>query len=114
MNYELQFLVMVNSEIGIDELLNKMSGWNDLIKLTHRSFDSDSKNWIQVSENEDYGLGGIQDEDGFLFYKYKIEVSPLNDQVGIDDQVEYAKKIHQNFIDEGFLAEICADFEELL
>ncbi len=112
MDYERQFLVMVDAAISLNELLNRMARLDGFVRRTRRSFDW-QRNWIQVAQNEDHDAVRTREEDGFLFFKFRVEVSPLGD-VSVEDQVACARRLHQSYRAEGYDAEICADFEALL
>jgi hypothetical protein len=115
MDYELQFLIMVSCEFDIDQFLNRLKrDWQDVKWVKRSSFDL-SDNWIQISENEDYDPAlAFNTLDGFLHYRYRIEVSPIKETRSVAEQVNLAKTLKTRFEKMGCLAVICADFEELL
>ncbi len=115
MAYESQFILMVNCNFKLDKLVNLIKKeWKDIRWIKSYSFDMKG-NWIQISANEDYDISCIKDKkDGYLYYKYRLEVSPLGDIKNIDNQVTLAMTLKSRFTAIGCVTEICADFEELL
>lgn len=115
MAYELQFLVMVDTGRALDELvaclMEKLEGAR---QVRARSFDW-AENWIAVWPNDDYDPKKTSDpEEGFLHYRYRIEVSPLNKGASVDDQVRIANELKRVLESMGAVVAVCADFEELL
>jgi hypothetical protein len=53
-------------------------------------------------------------KEGFLYYPYRIEISPIGEKKDIDHQVCTAKHLKELLESLGGDATICADFEELL
>jgi hypothetical protein len=119
MSYELQFLIMVDTEIEHEELIaslkEKLVGVREEISPAKFRTFYWSGNCVQVWLNEDYDESLVSDpEDGFLYYRYKIEVFPTDGDKGVERQVNIAKQLKGVLESLGCTAVICADFEELL
>ena len=115
MSYELQFLIMVNTTLDHEKLIASLKGaLADTSEVGWRSFDW-SGNWVQVLMNEDYDESLASDpEEGYLYYRYRIEVSPTDGNKSLDRQVNLAKHLKVALESLGCSAVICAAFEELL
>lgn len=116
MKYELQFLVMVDSFHSLEEFVSILKrNLSDSKTFRSRSFDWKG-NWIQIEQNEDYNpVAATNPKDGFLFYKFRIEVSPTEDYAhDLQHQIALAKEIEAIIQNRGGKAVVCADFEELL
>lgn len=113
---ELQFLIMIEAGIAIDQLMNELLFlFGGVNRVSNKSFDW-GNNWCQLSENKIYQpqkIGNV--EDDFLYYKYRLEVSPTKD-VSLSEQVDVAKALRDKILlltsVDG--VEICADFEDYL
>lgn len=114
-SYEEQFLIMVDAEESIDGLVSTLQHALEVTsKATPRSFYW-KDNWVQLSKNSDYDEALMSsDQDGFLYYPFRIEVSPINDEITTAHQVAIAKLLGQSIAQLGYRFEICADFEDLL
>jgi hypothetical protein len=112
---ELLFLVMVNSERELDEVVASLLALlPGAIRRTPRSLDWEG-NWIQVSASDSYDEDNSQDGDeGFLYYRYRVEVSPRSDGATVAGQVSIARRLLEFFRGLGVQAVVCAEFEELL
>lgn len=115
MAYELQFLVMADSRLALDELvLRLMEKLEGARTVRARSFDW-ADNWIAVWPNDDHDPEASSDpEQGFLHYRYRIEVSPLGKEATVDRQIRVAKELERVLESLGAGVAVCADFEELL
>jgi hypothetical protein len=113
-NRELQFLIMIDLELPMDRLLPQVVALLDGAKRVRtKSFDWNG-NWCQISENGRFDQQGAEDADeGYLYYRYKIEVSP-NASVRLEDQIQSAMTLKDTLKSIDARAEICADFEDLL
>lgn len=118
MSEELQFLVMANCHLDLPDFMKSLgSGLKIELKeeelFRFRSFYY-ARNWVQVDYNEDYDEELMKtDEDAFLYYKYRIEVSPTED-VTLEEQIHLTKIFTQVISNIGGEVVIGADFEELL
>lgn len=119
MSYELQFLIMVETRIEHEELIASFKekvgdAGEEISPAKFRTFYW-SGNCIQVWMNEDYDESLVSDpEDGFLYYRYKIEVFPTDGEKSVERQVNIAKQLKGALESLGCTTVICADFEELL
>ena len=109
---EQQFLVMVNSTGTAPALTGRLSAsLPDATPVRPRSFNWRG-NWVQVWENDDYDPGHIDSpEDGYLFYRFRIEVSPT-EEVTDDHQIRAARELVAALESLHLKAVVCADFED--
>ncbi|HEU4328889.1 MAG TPA: hypothetical protein VFS21_37475 [Roseiflexaceae bacterium] len=112
---ELQFLIMVDTKLSLNEIIlylkEKLS---DTTPVRSRSFDW-SSNWIQVWDNDDFDPDKISDpEDGFLYYPYRIEVSPNTKEINLEQQIAVARSLVERLEMTGAKVQVCADFEGML
>src|SRR5215467_9989380 len=92
MPYELQFLIMVNSGLTLEDLVRSLREQLPSARSTRfRSFDW-SNNWVQVWRNDDHDESILSDgNEGFLYYPFRIEVSPIEKNTSLEHQVNTAK-----------------------
>ena len=115
MNETLQFLVMVDGECSREEITDRLvEEFPEAIRLKENSCDL-RENWIEVWYNEDYDrISAQDDEDGYLYFRYRVEVTPLGERVKEVDQIDLAKAIVAAIRKKGLTAVICANFENRL
>jgi len=115
MERELQFLIMVNSKLDLDQFIACIKdNWPHIHWVGSRSFDV-ANNWVQISENEEFDPSlASNPEKGFLHYRYRLEVSPVEGTPSLDNQIELARSLKAGLEKLGFEAVVCADFEDLL
>lgn len=113
--FELQFLVMVDTEMSLDRLVEEIrANLPGARSVRPRSFDW-QHNWIQIWENDDYEPPSTRPEaDPFLYFRYRMEVSPTPEDVQLQQQLDVARELKRAVESIGALAVVCADFEELL
>lgn len=113
-SYILDFKIMVNCEFKRIQLLKlikkRIAGYKTVFEYSFEYRD----NLFRFRFNEDYDPCKVDEEDGYLYYRYEIEVVSLKDNENIKNQLDLARKFKEHFIEIGCSAEICADFEELL
>ena len=112
-DYELQFLIMVETDIELGLLFSKLI---DDLPDSHRE-SSWSFRWkgniCMILLNEDHDVNELNGEDGYLYYKFRIELSPIKDCT-IEEQISMAKYLEKYLSSFAEEVAICADFEELL
>ena len=71
---------------------------------------------LEIRKNEDYDVNQVNDlEEGFLYYKYNLDVYNLSENVSLEEQVKLSKLIYNSFKGNNIeLVEIVAEFEHLL
>lgn len=113
--FELQFLVMIDTEMPLDKLIEEIRArLLGARPVRPRSFDW-RNNWIQIWENDDYEPPLTRPEpDQFLYFRYRMEVSPTSENAELQQQMDIARELKRIIEDIGATAVICADFEELL
>lgn len=114
MKQELQFLVMANCELELEDFIQKLK--LKLGKTQHFSLKSFNyeNNWVQIRINEDFDEQlSKTDKDAFLYYKYRIEVSPI-EEVTLNEQIKIARQFIKVIEDLGGDVEICSTFEDKL
>ena len=111
----LQFLVMVETEKNRQDVLNILL--NQFMEATQMKSNScDLKgNWIEIWENQDADpILSKNEEEGFLYYRWRVEVTPLKNGVEEAKQVQLARDLDLCFKSAGFRAVVCANFEDKL
>lgn len=113
--FELQFLIMVDTEMLLDELIEEICvNLPDARPVRPRSFDWRG-NWVQIWENDDYEPAASRPQtDAFLYFRYRMEVSPMSENAQLQQQLEVARQLKRAVESTGAVAVVCADFEELL
>jgi hypothetical protein len=109
--YELQFLIMVDAPIDIEELRGFIK--NNVNLKYNSSSNQLMGNMLRVLQNEDYDPTLIESEDGYMYFKYRLEFVP-GDDCDLENQIELARKVKTTMERESAKVEICADFEEML
>jgi hypothetical protein len=111
--YELQFLLMLNSKLSIADITEKVIASTTGTQRTSSSSFLYSNNWIQISKNGNHSEAYKPLEDSYLYFKYRVEVSPIEETTLIK-QIELAKKLRKTLSTISDEVEIAADFEKLL
>ena len=68
----------------------------------------------EIYHNEDYEEDNKLITDDFLYYQTFLDVFRTSQEICLEEQIQLAKKIRQIFRNQGWPAEIIAEFEELL
>src|SRR2546430_2095428 len=72
-------------------------------------------NLLEIWPNEDADPArSWSDEDTYLFYRWRVEVSPMDDSVGEDHQVQLARDLRSAFLSTGVRVDVLAAFEARL
>jgi hypothetical protein len=111
----LQILVMVQVSADV--------GDGDLLALVLRRFPGAARvksnscdvrgNWLEIWHNEDADQSLADDtEDGYLYYRWRVEVTPLDARLDEDHQVALARALRDCFAEAGARAVVCASFED--
>jgi hypothetical protein len=109
--HEAQFLVMVNGEVSLSDIMRVLESDLPGIKRTkHKMVYEWSRNIIDVEENKDYDQNMINSEDGYLYYRYRINVFPIDDDQSIEHQVNIARDIRGLFASLSCITEVIATF----
>jgi hypothetical protein len=79
-----------------------------------RHYLSNEKGEVGVMKNKDYDSVLRKDgEDGFLYYRYLIEVEP-NEELGEENAVAFVSKILEYLWSQGYPATAACDYEDSL
>lgn len=108
----LQFLVMVDSDQDDRALLAMiLSRFPDAVGRKENSCDLRG-NWIEIWANEDADPGLMTGADGYLYYPWRVEATPIEDGVGEEQQIELARELVRCFGSTGAPPVVCANFED--
>lgn len=108
------FRVTVNSnkENIINTLEENFGGLKHTLRNKQVSLN---KNFVVISLNEDYNPALAKtDEDGFLYFENNIDFYPIEDNLTLDKQISFAKKIIASFKAKRIQAELVSEFEYLI
>jgi len=113
MEETLQFLVMVEGPSERSSIVDALlRDFPDAIRLKENSCDLRG-NWIEVWHNEDFFPSpGRDGRDGYLYFRYQLESTPLDRSISEADQIELAKDILAALRGSGWKAVLCANFED--
>src|SRR5687768_4866414 len=112
---ELQFLVMVDTKFSYDEITSHLKeSLSDIKSISSHSFDW-LNNWVQIWKNDDFDSTRTLDRDeGFLYYPYRIEVSPKAKEITLEHQLVVARSLQATLELLDARVQVCADFEDML
>jgi len=113
MEKNMQFLIMVDTDKSRREVLKLiLDRFSDAIQRKSNSCDL-RDNWIEVWENSgaDPNLSDSY-EKGYLYYKWRVEVTPLKRNISETKQVQLARDLLSCFKAEECKAVVCANFED--
>jgi hypothetical protein len=113
MSGTLQFIIMVDGDIGEAELLRSvLDRFPDAVRLKAHSCDVGG-NWLEIWHNDDADVDLARtDEDGFLYYRWRVELTPMTDDLNEDHQVELARGLLAAFEAVGGRSVVLANFED--
>jgi hypothetical protein len=113
MSGTLQFVVMVDGEVGEAALLQSVLGrFPDATRLKAHSCDVRG-NWLEIWHNDDADPELARgDEDGYLHYRWRVELTPMSDTLDEDHQVELARALIAVFREAGGRSVVLANFED--
>lgn len=115
MEETLQFLIMINCDKSRDEMLNHILDCFDEAEKRKANSCDLRENWIEIWQNDDFDAELSADElNGYLHFRWRLEATPLKDDVAVDGQVVLAKEITACFEQTGCQCIVCANFEDLL
>ena len=107
---DLRFAIALNADFNESDIANAITKlFPNFETITPAAF-RESRNMLVLDENDLYNPQKIQDEDGWIYYKYEISVFPFGD---IETTPEYqrnlARLLISKFREIGFLADIVCD-----
>ena len=110
--HDLQFLVMLDLQLSRSEVLDVvLASFPDAVYRKANSCDLRG-NWLEVWANEDADSRLASDEDdGFLYYRWRVEATPSRKGLREDEQIEFAWELRSKFEEWGGRAIVCAAFE---
>lgn len=115
MSEGLQFIVMVDGDMSEGALLQSVcDAFPDAVRLKAHSCDVRG-NWLEIWHNEDADPGLARaDDDGHLYYRWRVELTPTTESVDEDHQVALARALIATFESLGGRAVVLANFEACL
>ncbi|MFI4850846.1 MAG: hypothetical protein ACIAZJ_17170 [Gimesia chilikensis] len=114
MDSALQFIIMLNTDLTISSIIKQMSaGLREARGRKVNSIDFEG-NWIEIYQNDDYDESQTETEDGFLFYCYRLEATPLSKEITLSRQINTTRTICQNLQQLNVDIFLCANFEDQL
>ncbi|MGK5550475.1 hypothetical protein ACSNOI_02575 [Actinomadura kijaniata] len=114
MERALQFLVMLDGPTDERRILDAVrQAFPDATPVKANSCDLRG-NWLEAWTNEDHDpdLAANDDEDAFLYFRWRVEVTPMADGITEDDQVTLAKGLVACFTSNGWTPIVAAAFED--
>lgn len=108
-----QFLVMVDGPVGEEELFTILrNGLPDAEGYCRCSIQSRGS-LLEINPNEgaDSTLS-TTDEEGYLYYRWRVEATPANSNISEDHQVDLARDVVRAMNEAGLRAVVCAAFED--
>ena len=110
---DLSFLLLVDARVPYEHLINVILDLvPSAVRVKHRNLETPG-NWIEVKENEDFDPERVDDpEEGFLFYRYQVEVTPKPGRLGVSNQVLFARELLMGLRLRRFKAEVCSTLED--
>ncbi len=110
-NLTLQFLVMVDGPANPQELIKCLeNAFFDARPLKVNSCNL-RDNWIEVWKNKDADNAKINDPNGYMFYRFEVQATPLAD-VQEQHQIVLARDVLAALQSRGWKAVVCANFED--
>ena len=115
MEETLQFVIMVQSEEGRESLLTVLlSSFGEATRRKANSCDL-RENWIEIWENDDAdAVLANQPDTGYLHFRWRLESTPMKQEVTESAQIQLAKDIVSCLEAHGCRCVVCANFEDLL
>ena len=112
MDGTLQFLVMVDADLDRPGMVQAvLDRFPEATPLKENSCDLRG-NWLEVWDNEDADREQAADpDDGYLHFRWRVEVTPLDDTLDEDHQVRLARDLRDCFAAVGRDAVVAANFE---
>lgn len=103
--------VFVNTDITRGELAHVIAA--SLDGVVEASTVQAQGGELDIEDNEDFDPEQVDTPDGFLFYRYYLDVFPAEDQTR-EGQVAVVSRLLESLWAEGWPAVAAADFEEEL
>lgn len=108
----LQFIVMADGDLSEPQLLNAIiARFPDARRVKGNSCDVRG-NWVEIWENEDADPKLAGGEDGYMFYGWRIEATPMTDDIDEDHQIAFARDLMAYLRDAGMRTVVAANFED--
>ncbi|MCO6008397.1 hypothetical protein NE236_25805 [Actinoallomurus purpureus] len=109
----MQFIVMVDGDADEVALLRcVLKNLPDAVRLKAHSCDVRG-NWLEIWQNEDADPNLAEnDDDGYLYYRWRVELTPMGGTVDEDHQVELARALIGAFERADGRAVVLANFED--
>lgn len=109
---DLSFILMVDGTIDQDSLIDLVaSAVPRAQKIKRRSLDA-VDNWLEIKKNEDFGAQPADGPDGFLYFRFRLEVTPKSRRLDEQHQVRFASSLQSVLESNGLRVELCASFSD--
>ena len=110
----LQFLIMVDGALEEAELFQRIrDGLPDAVP--HRRASANVRaNLLEINPNEAYDprRAATDDEEAYLYYRWRVELTPMESTVDEDHQVALARELVGVLAGDGVRTVVCANFED--
>ncbi|WP_433115397.1 hypothetical protein [Micromonospora sp. CA-246542] len=109
----LQFLIMVDGPLTAAELLDLIRARLPDAKPYRRDSVDVRGNLLEINTNEgaDPRLAAT-DEDGYLYFRWRVEVTPMDRSVDEAQQITLARELLRAIDGQQARATVCAAFED--
>jgi hypothetical protein len=108
---ELQFIIAIDTDFDtIFSTLQEIYKFN----YTKKHEFVIGKNNVEIEENEDFNPDLVDTDDGYLYYRYNVNVYPIAEDISLLEQIDLSKQMRESFIKKGIKADILAAFEDML
>ena len=87
--------------------------WETLyrLRMRERSFDA-TGNYVEIKQNVDFDRSKMDDDDGYLFFPFRMEFTPSNPRRTEDQQVQLARAMKEVLEYIGCRIVVGANFED--
>jgi hypothetical protein len=105
------FIIMVDGDVDEAEVLRSvLERFPGAVWLKAHCCDVGG-NWLEMWHNDDADSNlALSDKDGYLHYRWRVEVTPMNDAIDEDHQVELARGLLAAFESVGGRPVVLANF----
>ena len=109
MDRDLSFLVMVDGEIELQELLETIQLAMPRARPWKRRTLKIDDYWIELRTNEDFDPRGSSDPtQGYLYFRYRLEATPISKKTALKTRHQLAKSLCQGLREAGLKVELCS------
>ncbi|MGC4768011.1 hypothetical protein ACLQ25_03375 [Micromonospora sp. DT44] len=108
----LQFLIMVDGPPTAAELLDLIRARVPDAKPYRRDSVDVRGNLLEINTNEGADPRPATDEDGYLHFRWRVEVTPMDRSVDEAQQIALARELLRAIEGQQVRATVCAAFED--